>query len=97
MERDLPTQANASNVEYVCHQEHPEQSSLTVNLNVRSTILQGALLPVISGGEFNSSAGDHNRAGIYNTYYLVQGSVQQHRDDRHESVSSFFIEQLLLR
>ena len=64
MEGDLPGRANAVNVGYVCHQEHPEQSSLTVDLNARSTILQGALLPVISDGEFNSSEGDHNRITI---------------------------------
>ena len=100
MERDLPAQANASSVEYVCRQEHPEQSLLTVDLNVRSTILQGALLPDISGGVFNSSAGDHNPITInirrtlfsesrllFKKWYLDQ-NVQQRRDDRHESASS---------
>jgi hypothetical protein len=99
MEGDLPAQANAVNVGYVCHQERLEQSSLTVNLNNRS-ILHGASLPVISGGEFNSSEGGHNRITInirktsssrsrflFNNWYLDQG-MQRHRDDRHESVSS---------
>ena len=64
MEGDLPAQANTVNVGYVCHQERLEQSSLTVDLNNSSSILQGASLPVISGGEFNSSEGDHNRITI---------------------------------
>ena len=100
MEEDLPGQANAASVGYVCHQERPEQSSLTVDLNNRSSILHGASLPVISGGEFNSSEGDHNRITInirktlsselpflFKNWYLEQG-VQRHRDDRHEPVSS---------
>ena len=100
MEGDLPAQANVRNVGYVCHQECLEQSSLTVYLNNRSSILQGASLPVISGGEFNSSEGDHNRITInirktsssklrvlFNNWYLDQG-MQRHRDNRHESASS---------
>jgi len=100
MEGALPGQANAVNVGYVCHQELLEQSSLTVHLNNRSSILQGASLPVVSGGEFNNSEGDHNRITItirktlssesrflFKNWYLDQG-VQRHRDDRHEPVSS---------
>jgi len=100
MEGDLPAQANVVNVGYVYHQERLEQSSLTVDLNGRSSILQGASLPVISGGEFNSSEGDHNRITInirkalsselhflFKNWYLDQG-VQRHRDDQHELVSS---------
>ena len=66
MEGDLPGKANAVNVGYVCHHQRPEQSSLTqtVNMNVRSSILQGASMPVISGGEFNSFGGDYNRITI---------------------------------
>jgi len=109
MEGDLPAQANAVNVGYVCHQQRREQSSLTVDLNNRSSILHGASLPVISGGEFNSSEGDHNRITInirktlssklrflFKNWYLEQG-VQRHRDDRHESVSSLSKRQPLFR
>jgi hypothetical protein len=73
---------------------------LTVHLNNRSSILQGASLPIISGGEFNNSEGDHNRITItirkvlsselcfsFKNSYLDQG-VQRHRDDRQEPVSS---------
>jgi len=109
MEGDLPRQANAMNVGYVCRQERPDQSSLTVDLNNRSSILQGASLPVISGGELNSFEGDHNRITInirktlsselsflFKNWYLDQG-VQRHRDDRHESVSSLSKGQPLFR
>ena len=64
MEGDLPGQANAVNFGYVCDQERLEQSSLTVHMNNRSSILEGASLPVICGGEVTSSAGDHNRITI---------------------------------
>ena len=66
MDGDLLGQANVANVGYVCHHQDPEPSSLTrtVNLNVRSSILQGASMPVISGGEFNSFGGDYNRITI---------------------------------
>ena len=60
MERDLPRQVNDG---YGYHQERLKHSSLTANLN-RSSILPGASQPVISGGEFNSSEGDHNRITI---------------------------------
>ena len=103
MDGDLPgLEANAVNVGYVCHHQRAKPSSLTrtVNLNVRSSILQGASMPIISGGEFNSFGGDYNRITInicktlaselrflFKSWYLDQG-VQRHRDDRHESVSS---------
>jgi N-acetyl-gamma-glutamyl-phosphate reductase/acetylglutamate kinase len=82
---------------------------LTVHLNNRSSILQGASLPVISGGEFNSSEGDHNRITItirktlsselrflFKNWYLVQG-VPRQRDDRHEAVSGLSRGQPLFR
>ena len=102
MEGELPGQANVVNVGYAWHHQRLEQSSLTstVNLNVRSSILQGASMPVISGGEFNSIGGDYNRITInicktlsselrflFKNRYLDQG-VQRHRDNRHESVRS---------
>ena len=102
MEGDLPGQANTVNVGYVCHHQRPEPSSLiqTVNLIIRSSILQGASMPVISGGEFNSIGGDYNRITVnlcktlsselhflYKKWYLDQG-VWRHKDDRHELVSS---------
>ena len=65
MEGDLPGKANAVNVGYVCHHQRPEQSlTWSMNLDVRSSILQGASTPVISGGEFNSLGGDYNRITI---------------------------------
>ena len=66
MEGDLPGQAKTVNVGYVCHHQRPEPSSLiqTVNRIIRSSILQGASMPVISGGEFNSLGGDYNRITI---------------------------------
>ena len=66
MEGDLPGQANTVNGGYVCHHQRAEPSSLTqtVNLIIRSSILQGASMPVISGGEFNSFGGDYNRITI---------------------------------
>ena len=110
MEGELPGQANVVNVGYAWHHQRLEQSSLTwtVNLpNVRSSILQGASMPVISGGEFNSIGGDYNRITIkicktlsselrflFKNLYLDQG-VQQRRDNRHESVSSLPKEQHL--
>ena len=109
MDGDLPGQGNSVNVGYVCHHQRADPSSLTrtVNLNVRSSILQGASMPVISGGEFNSIGGDYNRITIkicktlsselrflFKNRYLDQG-VQQHRDNRHESVSSLPKEQHL--
>ena len=102
MEGDLPGQANAVNVGYVCHRQRPEPSSLTqtMNLNVRSSMLQGASMPVISGGEFNSFGGDYNRITInickalslelrflFKNWYLDQG-LRRRRDDRHGAVSS---------
>ena len=111
MEGDLPgLEANAANVGCVCHHQRAEPSSLTqtVNLNVRSSILQGASMPVISGGAFNSIGGDYNPITInicktlasdlrflFKNWYLDQG-VQQHRDDRHRLVSSLPKEQHLL-
>ena len=88
MGEDLPEQAHMVNVGYVWHHQHLEQSSLTqtVNLNVRLLILQGASMPVISGGEFNSFGGDYNRITInsskdlsselrflFKNWYLDQG------------------------
>ena len=110
MEGDLPGQANTVNVGYVCHHQRPEPSSLTqtLNLNVRSSILQGASMPVISGGEFNSFGGNYNRITInicktwslelrflFKNWYLDRG-VRQRRDDRHGSVSILLKEQLVL-
>lgn len=46
-----------------------------------SSILQGASQLVVSGGEFTSSEGDHNRL----TINIHQG-VKRHRDDRPESL-----------
>ena len=102
MGQDIPEQAHTVNVGYVWHHQRPEQSSLTqtVNLNVRSSILQGASMPVISGGEFNSFGGDYNGITInicknlsselrflFKNWYLDQG-VRRRRDNRHGSVSS---------
>ena len=111
MEGDLPGQANAVNVGYICHHQRGEPSSLTqtVNLNIRSSILQGASMPVISGGEFKSIGGDCNRITInicrtlssesrflLKNWYLDQGAPRRrHRDDRHKSVSSLSKEQHL--
>ena len=66
MDGDLPGQAKMVKTGYVCHHQRPEPSSLTqtVNLIIRSSILQGASMPVISGGEFNSFGGDCNRITI---------------------------------
>jgi len=71
---------------------------LTVHLNNRSSMLQGASLPVIAGGELNSFGGDHNRITItisktlssesrflFKNCYLDQGG-QRLRE--HEPVSS---------
>ena len=104
MDGELPGQAKMVNVGYVCHHQRAEPSSLTqtVNLNVRSSILQGASMPVISGGEFNSFGGDCNRITInicktlssesrflLKNWYLDPGAPRRrHRDDRHKSVSS---------
>ncbi|EDR06270.1 uncharacterized protein LACBIDRAFT_328934 [Laccaria bicolor S238N-H82] len=52
-------------------------------VNVGSSILHGASLPVISGGEFSSSGGDHNRIIIN-----IHQGLQRHRDDWHESSST---------
>ena len=102
MDGDLPGQAKMVNIGYVCHHQRPEPSSLTqtVNLIIRSSILQGASMPVISGGEFNSFGGDYNRITInickalslelrflFKNWFLDQG-VRRRRDDRHGAVSS---------
>ena len=109
MDGDLSGQVNTVNVGYVCHHQRADPSSLTqtVNLIIRSSILQGASMPAISGGEFNSFGGDYNRITInicknlsselrflFKNWYLDQG-VQRHRDDRHKSVSSSSKEQHL--
>ena len=64
MDGDLSGQS--VNVGYVCHHQRADPSSLTqtVNLIIRSSILQGASMPVISGGEFNSFGGDYNHITI---------------------------------
>ena len=79
MEGDLPGQANAVNFGYVSDQERLEQSSLTVHMNNRSSILEGASLPVICGGEVTSSAGDHNRITITirKTYPWIYVLIQE--------------------
>ena len=66
MDGNLPEQANTVNVGYECHHQHADPLSLTqtVKLIIRSSILQGASMPVISGGEFNSFGGDCNRITI---------------------------------
>ena len=107
MEGDLPGQAKTVNVGYVCHHQRADPSSLTqtVKLIIRSSILQGASMPVISGGEFNSIGGDYNRITInicktwslelrflFKNRYLDRG-VRQRRDDRHGSVSSLLPEE----
>ena len=111
MDGNLPGQAKTVNIGYVCHHQRVDPSSLTqtVNLNIRSLILQGASMPVISGGEFNSFRGDFNSITInicktlssesrffLKNLYLDQGAPQcQHRDDRHKSVSSLSKDQHL--
>ena len=104
MDGDLPGQAKTVNVGYVCHHQRAEPSSLTqtVNLIIRSSILQGASMPVISGGNFSSFGGDCTRITInicktfstesrflLKNWYLDQGVQRHSRDNRHESVCSF--------
>ena len=111
MDGNLPGQAKTVNVGYACHHQRADPLSLTqtVNLIIRSSILQGASMPVISGGEFNSFGGGCNRITInicrtlssesrflLKNWYLDHGAPRRrHRDDRHKSVSTLSKEQRL--